>query len=138
MPAPSKRIRDFSFRDLFTTGKGIALFLATIAAIVVFQVVFSAVTSEDEPDIEFTPYVNSVTCPDDYARAGQRIEYDEDEVLSTWDKVINDKMSEWRLARERVIEENCGEQKQPTPSPQEIEAERIRAEQEREQAARDQ
>lgn len=138
MPAPSKRLRDYSFSDLLTTGKGIAFLLSNIAVVVIFIVVFNAVTSEDEPDYsDWQPHMNSVTCPDSYARAGQRIEYDEHEVLGTWDKIVNDKLSEAQLARQRVIEGNCGSRRQPTRSPQEIAAERDREERAREQAARD-
>lgn len=138
MPAPSKRLRDFSFRDLFTTGKGIAVLSAVIAVMVVVYAVIPAVTGDDEPDYSgWQPPMNSVTCPNDYSRAGQRFEYDEDEVLGTWDRIINDKLSEAQLARKRVIEANCGTRRQPTRSPSEVEAERIREERAREQAARD-
>ena len=98
---------------------------------------------EDEPELNTADWSRysleegTVVCPSGYALAGERFSFVTDDELTWIERTVNDKFEEKRLAEKKVIEKNCGARSQPTRSPREVEADRVRAEQEREQAARD-
>ena len=109
MPAPKKPFRDLSFADQMKHPAARAALALSAMLVALAFILPGLLDSDDSSDYsDWEPYLPSVTCPEHYENAGQSFEYDQDEVLSTWDKVVNDQMNEWRLARERVIEENCG------------------------------